>query len=138
MCFSFDLSFYAHEETESAKTEPNMNKLIRVDWAGTQESSGKYDVTKAMTAVLEYEKSLSAHAPTINANYADIYLQPVSRQGKDETSKKAVNPAHFKLKSSEDSVMMLQFPAHSMEKGQCYHLRFRAASDLADYLTDDI
>ena len=76
----------------NTKNEPNINKLIRVDWVGTQESSGKFDATKSMTAVLEYEKSLAQHAPMITANYADIYLQPVTKLGKDETSKKKVNP----------------------------------------------
>ena len=50
-------------------------------------------------------------------------MQPVSKNGKDETSKKKVNPTSFKLKSKEDSVMMLYFSPFTMEKGQCYALR---------------
>ena len=59
LCFNFDFSFYAHEELESTINDTNMNKLIRTDWVGTTESSGKFDITKGITAVMEYEKSLA-------------------------------------------------------------------------------
>ena len=59
LCFNFDFSFYAHEELESTINDTNMNKLIRTDWVGTHESSGKFDTTKGITAVMEYEKSLA-------------------------------------------------------------------------------
>jgi hypothetical protein len=138
LCFNFDLSFYAHEELEATVNDANMNKLIRVDWVGAQESSGKFDVTKAVTAILEYEKSLAQHAPLISANYADIYLQPVTKTGKEENSKKKVNPSSFKLKSSEDSVLMLFFSPFAMEKGQCYQIRVQFTSTLANFMTAEI
>ena len=65
-------------------------------------------------------------------------MQPVNKNGKDETSKKKVNPTSFKLKSHEDSVMMLYFSAFSMDKGQCYALRFQFTSSLANFLTTEV
>ena len=131
LCFNFDLSFYAHEEIESTINDSSVNKLIRADWVGTQKSSGKFDVTKPITVVLEYEKSLSQHAPVITSNYADIYLQPITKKGNDATDKKKVYPSSFKLKNKEDAVLLLFFSADSMEKGQCYQLRFQFTSVLA-------
>jgi hypothetical protein len=59
LCFNFDFSFYAHEEQEATINDANANKLIRVDWVGPKESSKKFDPSAAITAYLEFEKSMS-------------------------------------------------------------------------------
>ena len=125
LCFNFDFSFYAHEEQEAMINDANANKLVRVDWVGPKESAKKFDSTAAITAYLEFEKSMAQHSPVISQSYADVYLQPIQREsGRDLTSKKKVNPAGFKLKAKQDSVMTLFFSPFAMEKGTCYQLRF--------------
>ena len=54
------------------------------------------------------------------------------------TSKRKVNPAHFKLKAKQDSVMMLFFSPFAMEKGQCYQLRFQPGSALAPFVSTSV
>ena len=99
LCFGFDLSIFADEIDHHHSRDNEDNKLIRVDWHGKEQSSGKYDTSSRVTAYLEFEKSLAHHIPALKQTFTEnIYLQPLTAQGKPDTELHHVVPSHFKSK----------------------------------------
>ena len=125
LCFNFDLSLFADEVSESHLSDNEDNKLIRIDWLGLEQSTKRKDTSGRITAFLEFEKSMARHVPLLKTSFQEtIYLEPLTPTGAVDKEKTHVVPSHFKLKHSQDDVVLLAFSPYSLAKGTCYRLMF--------------
>jgi hypothetical protein len=130
ICFSFELSLFAHEEGADGGHSNKKNSLIRVDWVGREQTNGKYDVNDRLIAYMEFEKSLNHHLPKIKSSFQEIlYLEPVDRDGKKIGTLGNVKPEFARAKKDEDNVLVLSFKPNSLHPATNYVLRIGKTSD---------
>ena len=64
------------------KTGTSDNKLIRVDWQGTEQSHMAFDTSHRVTAFLQYEKSLGRDIPNLKSTFErNVYLEEIEPEG---------------------------------------------------------
>ena len=102
------MSLFIDEVGTNHLEDEEANKLIRIDWKGLEQSYDRYDTSKRLTALLQFEKSLSHHLPKLKSSFEDmVYLVPLDRNGKMDRHQEHVNASHMKLKVDSDNTLLI-------------------------------